>query len=138
MTKEVSIKITGKQKNGTEETEINNHTKGKFYNKQGTYYLRYQEEAKGLKGVNTTLKIEDNQVTLIRQGKVRTIQEFMPQTKTKFDYKTPYGRLELEIEVEILNVNIGSRAGEINLKYQLYDKQGLIGTNWLNIVYKEE
>ncbi|GAB6137270.1 YwiB family protein [Halanaerobaculum tunisiense] len=137
MAQEVAIKVNGRQKNDGTETEIKREAQGKFYNKQGTYYLRYEGEG-DLAGVTTTLKIKDRRVTLIRQGAVRTKQEFIPQARTSFDYQTPYGTLQLEVEVEELEVDIGAKTGEVDLKYLLYDPEGLVGTNWLNISYKEE
>ncbi|GAB6099518.1 hypothetical protein JCM16358_13970 [Halanaerocella petrolearia] len=137
MAQEVAIKVVGRQENGVEETEVKTETSGKFYNKAGTYYLRY-EDTGDLAGVTTTLKIRDRELTLIRQGKVRTIQDFNPKARTSFDYKTPYGTLEFEIEVEKLDVDIGSSAGKVKLKYQLYNEQGVVGTNWLSLSYKEE
>ena len=134
--KEVEISILGVQVEGEERNEISSVVKGRLYKKRDTYYLKYKEKVQGLEGVKTTLKIEDEQITLIRQGQVRSIQKFVSDEKTEFDYKTPYGMLKLVIEVEELKIDVGNVKGQVNIHYILHDQQQVISTNQLDITYK--
>lgn len=138
MPQEVKISINSLQVEGVDENLITFKTKGLLYNKKGIHYLKYKEDLEGLKGVETTLKIKEDELTLIRQGQVRMIQEFIPDKLSSFDYHTPYGTLKFQIEVQELNIDIGSFQGIIDLSYQLYNEEEMISKNQLNIIYKED
>ena len=138
MGKRVTINVESSQDDGSEQEEITTQSNGDLYQKNGTYYLKYEETAEGLEGVKTTVKIKEQEVTLIRQGQVRTMQSFVPDTKTDFDYKTPYGTLNLTLEVEEFNLNVNETDGEIQLEYAVYSEEGLVSNNQLAIKYCEE
>ncbi|WP_018248226.1 DUF1934 domain-containing protein [Orenia marismortui] len=138
MPKEVKLRINSIQDDGNQSNKISFKTKGSLYNKNNTYYLKYKEELEGVKGVKTTLKIKPDRLTLIRQGKLRMIQEFVLDEKREFDYHTPYGTLNFEVEVQNLKFDLGSSQGKISLSYQLYNDLKIISSNELNIFYKEE
>ncbi len=135
---DVLITIDSSQKQNDDATEISFQTKGRLYNKNGTYYLKYEEELEGLEGVESTLKLEENRVTLIRQGEVRTLQKFISGRRTEFEYNTLYGTLQLEVEVDRLSVELDSEQGRVDLVYKLYKSETLISINQLSISYKEE
>ncbi|PRX35790.1 uncharacterized beta-barrel protein YwiB (DUF1934 family) [Orenia metallireducens] len=138
MPQEVKIRINSSQLEGLDKNEIAFKTKGLLYNKKGIYYLKYKEDLEGLKGVETTLKIKEDELTLIRQGQVRMIQEFVLDKQNNFDYHTPYGTLSFQVEVEELNIDVDFFQGVIDLSYQLYNGEELISKNQLNIIYKED
>ncbi|MBM7557045.1 DUF1934 domain-containing protein [Halanaerobacter jeridensis] len=135
MSQAVRINVESSQDDGSEQEEITTQSTGELYQKRGTYYLKYEETAEGLEGVKTTVKIKEEEITLIRQGQVRTIQNFVPESRTQFDYKTPYGTLNLALEVEEFDLDINERAGEINLEYAVYSEEGLVSNNQLAIKY---
>ena len=72
--KDVIITIKGLQ--NYEEQEPDNVeliTAGSFYQKNGDYYLTYQEsELTGMGSTTTTMKIEADRVTIMRYGDTRT------------------------------------------------------------------
>lgn len=139
MPNQVAVKINSVQDDGVEKNKISTNIDGQLYKKGTTYYLKYDGVAEGLEGVNTTLKIKDNRVKLIRRGKVETRQEFIPNEKTNFDYHTPYGMMKFSITVQELNINIGRAQGEVKLAYELQDEEGLvISSNYLHLEYEEE
>ncbi|WP_408955430.1 DUF1934 domain-containing protein [Natroniella sp. ANB-PHB2] len=137
MARQVEIEINSLQDTGQDEIEFSSQLTGKLYYRNGVYYLKYEEVLEGLEGTKTTLKIKEDAVTLIRRGKVGGTQKFISEQKTSFDYQTPYGKLPLEIEVERLKVDTTEQAGEIIIKYSLYEQQRLVSCNQLNITYKE-
>lgn len=138
MSQAVRINVESSQDDGSDQEQITTQSNGQLYQKSGTYYLKYEETAEGLEGVKTTIKIKEEEVTLIRQGNVRTIQSFAPGKRTDFDYKTPYGTLNLALEVEEFNLNINETDGEIQLEYAVYSEEGLVSNNQLAIKYCEE
>jgi len=138
LSKEVTINIKSKQDDGVEEEEITSHNTGQLYQKNGTYYLKYEATATGLEGVKTTVKIEEEELTIIRQGKLRTIQSFVPGTKTDFDYQTPHGALQLALKVNEWDLEINKTNGKINLGYDVYSQEEVVSNNQLEIEYKED
>ena len=135
MSQKVTINVESSQDDGTEKEEISTENSGELYKKRGTYYLKYEESAEGLEGVKTTVKIEEEKLTLIRQGAVRTIQNFIPDERTKFDYQTPHGTLNLALEVEKFDFTIEERKGEIRLEYIIYSQDSVVSNNSLVIQY---
>ena len=59
-------------------------TRGSFYEKDGKYYLKYEEKNEN-DSVTTTLKIEDNKITIIRFGASNT-QMIVEQGKKHLNY----------------------------------------------------
>ncbi|MGM0502552.1 MAG: DUF1934 domain-containing protein [Bacillota bacterium] len=138
MSTTVNINVKSKQDHGVEQEQMSMQSNGELYQKKGVYYLKYQEQSEGLEGVKTTLKIKEEELTLIRQGQVRTIQKFAPETRTEFDYQTPYGTLELALEVNKWELDVNKTVGKISLEYAVYSKDGLVSNNYLDIKFEEE
>ncbi|WP_211231328.1 DUF1934 domain-containing protein [Halonatronum saccharophilum] len=135
----MKISIDSIQYEGEEKSQITSDIRGNVYDKGGVYYIKYEDNLEGLKGVKTTLKVKDDILSIIRQGKVRSIQEFNAQEKTDFEYKTQYGVLNLGIEVHRMGIDVGPSSGRIKVDYNLYDQEGrVISRNTLNISYEEE
>ena len=139
MPKQVAVRINSVQDDGSEKNKISTNTTGQLYKKGTTYYLKYEGVAEGLEGVNTTVKIKDNKVKLIRRGKIETRQEFIPEEETNFDYQTPYGMMKFSIIVQELDIDIASGQGEVKLDYELLSEEGVvISNNYLHLEYEEE
>ncbi len=70
MRKDVIIQINGSPKyEDADGEEIELTTAGRFYRKNGSYYIMYKEsELTGMEGITTTLKVEDKRITLMRNG----------------------------------------------------------------------
>ena len=69
--KDITIKITGKQcYDGTEEDQMEFVTDGRVYERNGYFYLIYDEsEISGLEGFRTTLKFNENSLKMKRFSK---------------------------------------------------------------------
>ncbi len=138
MPQEIKIKVNSVQQEDGQTHKINYTTKGTLYVKKDVYYLKYQENLGDLKGVKTTLKVKEDKVTLIRQGKLRMIQDFIYNQSSSFDYNTPYGSFKFSIKVNQMETSLSPKAGEIQLGYELHNNSEKINDNQLNITYKEE
>lgn len=120
--KEVTLKIRGKQTNNEgEQNTIELITEGKFYEKNGIYYLIYNEsEISGMEGATTTLKVEKERVSMKRFGNGSSRLIFEKGKKHKTEYQTLYGEMEMEVTTKKLDVNINNTGkGSINLLYNL-------------------
>lgn len=112
-------------------------TEGEMYDTPQSIYLKYKEsEVTGLAGSDTTIKIGQDQVTILRKGSVNSQMIFV-EGQTRFShYETPYGPLNMKIYTFKLNKEVDRQQGIVNLdmKYQLSinDGQEIINTISLN------
>jgi uncharacterized beta-barrel protein YwiB (DUF1934 family) len=118
--KKVVVTIKNKQVVNNEEENIELITTGKFYKKENAYYVVYDEtELSGMEGTTTTVKIGDDEVSLIRFGTTTTKLNFKKGIKDVSLYKTPFGILELVIKPYFLDIAVDDAGGGILLKYSL-------------------
>lgn len=134
--KDVMLKIKGKQKSlEGEESVIELITEGKFYNKNGAYYLVYDEsEISGMEGSTTTLKIQGQKVSMKRFGNNTSKLIFEKGKKHVSEYETMYGDMTMEVMTNDLDINIsGAGKGSIDLSYRLNILDSLESNNHLTI-----
>lgn len=141
MKKKVWLSIKGQQFIDDEKPEIIELlTEGELYNKNKSNYLLYKEsELSGMEGTTTTVKIEEDHVSIIRLGTTNSHLVFKKGRREYNSYETPYGQLLLSIftkDVEI-KYNQDKEPVSIHLDYQL-DIDGGYGTkNTLEIQVKQ-
>lgn len=134
MGKKVIVTVKSKQTIDGEEETAELVTPGNFYKKENAYYAVYEEtEISGMEGTTTTVKIEDQSVSLIRFGTITTNLNFKEGVLDTSVYKTPYGMLEIIIKPTLVKVDVDEDGGEINLQYELDAGGQHTGTNELYI-----
>ncbi|MGF7058929.1 DUF1934 domain-containing protein [Brassicibacter mesophilus] len=134
--KEVMLRIKGRQTNvDGEENTIELITEGKFYKKNGTYYLVYDEsEVSGMEGSKTTLKIQDNIISMKRFGSNTSNLIFEKGRKHKTEYETVYGDMTMEVMTSKMDVDISDIGkGSINVAYRLNISESIESSNHLSI-----
>ncbi|MDF2883471.1 MAG: hypothetical protein K0R54_4028 [Clostridiaceae bacterium] len=121
MKKKAIITVSSKQINEEIDDEIVEVvTPGNFFKKEEKYYAVYEEtEISGMKGTTTTLKIEDNKVSLIRIGSTSTKMEFYKKEENVSMYTTPFGTLQLKIKTSDLDVDVNENGGDVTVNYDL-------------------
>ena len=82
-----------------QELKIELVSEGKYYVKDGTQYIVYEEsELTEMKGVTTVIKVlPGGSVLLLRLGKLRQRQEFHKGKVTYSQYETPVGTFAVPI-----------------------------------------
>jgi len=134
--KEVKLRIKGKQTNvDGEENIIELVTEGKFYKKDQAYYLIYDEtEISGMEGSTTTLKIEEDKISMKRFGSNNSKLVFQKGKKHKTEYETLYGDMDVEITTNKMDINVTELGkGNINLIYRLNISDTIESSNHLSI-----
>ena len=123
MKKKVWLSIKGKQHARDEEAEtIELLTEGELYNKDKSQYILYKEsEVSGMKGTTTTVKIEGDQVTIIRLGTTNSHLVFKKGERKYNRYETPYGDLLMSISTKNVDVKYNEEQDPIaiHLDYHL-------------------
>lgn len=119
MKKDVYISIKGSQEYEDDRDSMEITTAGRFYNKDGKFYLSYVEgEMTGLEKCNTTLKISpDGIVTMMRRGQTNTHMIFEKGRCHIGHYETPYGDFTISVTAKHVNVNIDENGGNIDIDY---------------------
>lgn len=121
MGQDVTIRIKSTQTDTAgEQSVIEFFTLGRYYKKNDTYYLMYEEsEISGLEGSTTTLKVRPRDVTLIRMGKAAMQHRFREGQRHEGVYRTPFGEMNVGIHPYKVGVNLGENGGELELDYDL-------------------
>lgn len=113
------ISVSSKQI-GNEDELVEIVTQGKFYKENNCYFAEYEEtELSGMEGTTTTLKIKEDQFSLIRMGTTNTKMKFKDKDYDISLYDTPYGTMELEIETNKLDIKVDDGGGEVFIDYNL-------------------
>lgn len=112
--------LSSQPENDEKEDSIEVVTPGSFYKKDNDYYAVYEEtEISGMEGTTTTLKIGENNFSLIRMGSTTTKMEFEKDKEKISMYSTPYGTLEINILTKELKINVDDTGGEVFINYDM-------------------
>ncbi len=122
---QVMLKIVGTQTSlDGEENTIELVTEGKYYEKNESIYLVYDEsELSGMEGSTTTLKIDDDKnrkVMMKRFGTNESKLIFEKGVRHKSTYKTMYGNMDMEIvtnQIVLVKDEIGLK--KLDLSYRI-------------------
>jgi len=137
--KEVLVTVKGTRTSDWGEKEtIELVTTGRFFFTKRSYYIVYSEsELSGMEGTTTSLKAEQNRVTLNRMGKSEHKQVFEEGVHNEGNYSTPFGNLPTRVLPWKVNVDLTEVGGSINLEYELELNRQKIGYNELSITVEE-
>lgn len=101
--------------------------------------LSYREpEASGLGETLTTLTAAPGKVILTREGETACHMVFRAGRRTLADYRTPYGRFDLEILTRQVSACLEGGAGRVELVYSLSLGGGEPGETRLTLTFREE
>jgi uncharacterized beta-barrel protein YwiB (DUF1934 family) len=140
MSKNVSIKLENVQKliDDQEKQQLNNNYQGEFYIKNEKLYLKYEDDAEGIDGAQTIVKIdpERERVLLLRQEPAAMKQDFVCGKKQEGYFKTAYGEIKMAVKTKRLEIEIGDNSGLIRINYQVFLGGELNAEHHLKINYK--
>lgn len=121
MKKDVYISIKGSQEYEDDQNKMEVTTAGKFYDKDGKYYVSYVEgELAGLEKCNTTIKVSpDGIVTMMRHGQTNTHMIFEKGKCHIGHYETPYGDFTISVTANDINVSLDENGGSIDIDYMM-------------------
>ncbi len=135
MKKEARINIVGTQIVDGVEDSVELMTEGVFYEKNGSFYISYEEpDENGYKNCKTTLKITgDEKAVMTRSGEYESHLFIEKNRRNVCQYNTLYGNMLLGISsVEIEN-NLDSSGGDATIRYSIDINTALLSENELKI-----
>lgn len=135
----VKIKVHTMIENGGEKETFELTTFGRYYVKNESAYLQYEESTE--EGpMKTTMKLTDNGILLMRSGSIKMRMQLEEQMKHRGIYTTPFGELQIMTDTKELQHrwNSESSIGTIEVLYHLSIQGSKAGTYKLQIVFEEE
>lgn len=115
------ITLVSKMRQGDEKDEINLDTLGGFYQRDGKFFITYQEHKDmGMGDSRVVLKIEPDCITMRRMGDFGTVMVYKKNEITEFIYRVPYGELNLKIKTLDIENDLTETGGKIRFCYDLF------------------
>lgn len=121
MKKDVFITVQGFQTVEGEQDQVELMTTGRFYRKDGLYYLTYEEtEATGFAGCRTTLKVgPGRKVTMTRFGANRSQLIVEDGVRHQCSYDTGYGSITIGVMGSHFASQLTDQGGSLEFGYSL-------------------
>ena len=138
MKKDVIISIRGLQESqGESEDPITLVTAGRFYRKNGLYYISYDEtELTGLEGTRTTVKVGPDTVKVIRTGLYPSELQFELGKRHMSLYHTEFGDLSIVVSTNHIRNTLTDDGGDLDVKYTVEVANTPVGVNHLTLNIK--
>ncbi|MDO8685811.1 MAG: DUF1934 domain-containing protein [Clostridiales bacterium] len=112
-------------------------TEGKYACEDGVYNITYKEsEVTGMEGTTTILRVEGDEVSLLRHGSVNSHFIFKKGYKKLSYYDTAFGAFTISIFTKNMNINIDDNGGEIQLGYEMEIDNNKTGLNNFHMLIK--
>lgn len=133
---DVKIRIRGDQ--GVNDDSVEVVSMGQMYEKDGFVCLTYEEvvdeEETGVVQVaKNMIRINEEQVEVIKKGPAQSHMVFVPDQTTFTYYSTPLGELEVSIFTDEIERITSDNGFSLNMQYQLEMNQTFISNSSVNI-----
>ena len=129
MKKKVMLSICGRQAYQDQEPEvIELVTEGTLEAIDGGWEICYEESSlTGLEGVTSTFRIQQDKITLIRSGRLRSQMEFQLGVLHESLYQMEFGTLMITVCATKMDCRIGKTGGTVDLVYGIDIEQSAGG-----------
>ena len=129
---EVKINIHTIQYNEYGETDnIKVNATGTLYEKKDNTYVVYKENQDNQE-TTTSIKIEDDKVTIRRFGETNSTMTFKENDVMKSNYLTPQGMFIIEVKTNKLNINMKENI-EVDIDYNIEIMDMFKGRNLIKL-----
>lgn len=139
MAKNVLVTVKSTRTSPENETEfIEAVYPGTLYLKNNNYYILYKEtQQTGMENVTTSLKVEGERITIIRNGSVSMRQIFECGVVNRSLYQSNFGCMDMAVKPWHIEVHLTDIGGSIKLEYELELDGSNVGNTSLDIIIKE-
>lgn len=119
---------------GMDEDKTELTTKGVFKEKDGKFYIIYEEsEMTGFEDTTTTIKVYPEKMLMSRRGKYNSKMEFLPGEERLCRYPTPYGDLAVGVKPIVFENCLKEDGGEVKVEYMLDINNRIYAKNKLKL-----
>lgn len=116
----ISLKTVQNVEGLDEPNEIELQTKGTFAEKNGKFYIIYEEsELTGFEDTTTTIKVSEDSVSMTRKGKYSSRMVFRRGEKRLCSYNTPYGVIPVGVNPISMESRLDENGGDVDIEYIL-------------------
>ena len=138
MKKDVIISIRGLQEQEGESADpITLVTSGRYYRKNGSYYIAYDEtELTGLAGTRTTVHVKPDMVKVIRTGLYPSELQLELGKRNVSLYHTEYGDLSIVVSTRSIKNTLTDDGGDLDVEYSVEVANTPVGINHLSLNIK--
>ncbi len=138
MKKDVLLSIRSTQKfEGCDEEKIDLITQARLYERNGKFYISYEEsELTGLLGTRTTVKIDGDTVTMMRTGTYPSEMIFAKNQRHVGLYHTEFGAMTISTHTNQLRNTMSKYGGELEIDYTVEVDQSMIGNHHFRMIVK--
>lgn len=121
MKQAVVLRIRGRQSYEDQDPDIIElTTEGTMEFRNGGWDISYEEtELTGMAGVTTTFRVEPNQITLTRTGKLHSQMVFQKEVPHESLYQMEFGALLITVCAKFMFFDIVPDGGTIDLVYSI-------------------
>lgn len=116
----ISLKTLQESYDGMKPNEIELQTKGRFAERNGKFYIIYEEsELTGFENTTTTIKVSSDSVSMTRNGKYSSKMVFRKGEKRLCNYTTPFGNIPVSVSPTYLESDMTEAGGNVRIDYVL-------------------
>lgn len=134
MKKDVNICIKGVYMAEEERTTTELYTVGSLCKKNGHFYLTYSEsETTGFEGCVTTMKLEQDRVTVIRRGPATAHLILQKGIRNVGRYEMMGTLMDIGVYTDGMESTMTEDGGSLHLKYTMDMNSALLSENELDI-----
>ncbi|HIS76753.1 MAG TPA: DUF1934 domain-containing protein [Candidatus Merdivicinus excrementipullorum] len=134
MKKDVNICIKGVYMAEEERTTTELYTVGSLCKKNGHFYLTYAEsETTGFEGCVTTMKLEEDRVTVIRRGPATAHLILQKGIRNVGRYEMMGTLMDIGVYTDGMESTMTEDGGSLHLKYTMDMNSALLSENELDI-----
>lgn len=95
-------------------------TEGEYVQRNGKYFLKYQEQIDSDLGeCSTVIKMNDDVVVMSRSGSANTQMIFEKGKRHMSHYETPLGSFTIGVSTDSLVVDVDENGGSVKVNYVL-------------------
>ncbi len=135
MTKDIILTISGLHDTEVDsDAPIETMTPAQYYFKNEKHYVMYDEIIDGLEGtLKSTIKFNETQVELIRNGAAMTRMVFQPGHENMVIYQTPMGPLSISLYTEDIETKIEEEQISLKIDYSLKTEGFVVSESTVHI-----
>ena len=133
------ISLHSKQILEGDEDVIELQTQGKFAERDGKYFISYEEsELTGFEDTVTTIKVSPDKVRMSRSGKYNMTMTYQKGEKNLCYYETLYGALAVAVDTKEIVNGLTPKGGMLSIDFLLDADNVTFSHNKLDITIQME
>ncbi len=122
-----------------DEDVIELQTQGKFAERDGKYYISYEEtELTGFEDTVTTINVSEKRVKMSRSGKYNMKMTYEPGEKNLCYYETAYGSIAVAIDTRKIVHDLTPEGGTVMIDFLLDSDNVTFAHNQLKITVTKD